>query len=380
MTETGAGADGRDPRILWIATKRPSPPVDGGRLLVAHSLEALRRRGSTIEFLAPESTTKKSWLEALVDAFRTGLPLPVARHVDRELADRVGRAAFSFRPDLVHVEQVHGVPQAAAALARGIPGVLRAQNVESDLWRQASRRRVWAPLGRVLARRFGRWEGRTVAAMDLTMALTAADRDDLEALAGGGARVVESAVPFPEELPAGDAVEGDPALSLFVGRGWSPTRDGGDWFVRRVWPFVRSRCPEARLHVFGELGRAVGGEGVVLHPAPRDSRTAFPEGGILAVPLHVGSGIRMKILEAWSRGLPVVATSRAVRGLRGEDGRDWIVRDDPGALAESLLALGRDRGARNRLVAGGRARLREAHAPDRFASSYLDAVAGLWMR
>jgi glycosyltransferase involved in cell wall biosynthesis len=82
-------------------------------------------------------------------------------------------------------------------------------------------------------------------------------------------------------------------------------------------------------------------EGVETHPAPADSREAFAPGAILVVPLRIASGIRMKILEAWARGLPVVATPEAAAGLEAEDGRELLLaeRHDPAAVSRRLLEI-----------------------------------------
>ena len=105
-------------------------------------------------------------LAALLAARPGGLPLAIARHRRRDVEEAVARelAAGSFAA--VHVEQVHALPQAAPAAARGLRIVLRAQNVESDLWRAAAARGglgTGAGLAAVEARRLAVWEARAVA-------------------------------------------------------------------------------------------------------------------------------------------------------------------------------------------------------------------------
>lgn len=341
------------------------------------SIEALLARGVEVEVVAPARPGSRSWVVAGLRAVREGLPLPVARHRSPATEQEVRRSITRQRPDAVHVEQVQALPQAAPARALGVPVVLRAQNVESDLWRQAARGRVSARLGRLLARRFEAWEGRVIGDVDLALAVTEADRRSLERLAGGRGRIDRATVPFPVELPPGEARPGSPAVSLFVGRGWEPSRRGGAWFVREVWPEVRRRAPEAHLHLFGEDVGASLPPGVTTYPPPEESRTAFPAGAILVVPLAVASGIRMKVLEAWSRGIPVVGTSRALDGLEGEDGSEWLRADEPGEMAGAIATLSRDGALRERLVESGRRRLRRTHAPERFAADYLDSLASL---
>ena len=130
---------------------------------------------------------------------------------------------------------------------------------------------------------------------------------------------------------------------------------------------MRAEVPGAVLHVFG--GEA--GEGTVSHPAPRDSAEAFAPGSILAVPLRIGSGVRMKVLEAWARGVPVVGTSAAVSGLEVEDGREALVADDPAAFARAVARLRSEAGLAQRLIENGRRALRERHEPARVVADLL---------
>jgi glycosyltransferase involved in cell wall biosynthesis len=104
----------------------------------------------------------------------------------------------------------------------------------------------------------------------------------------------------------------------------------------------------------------------VDHAAPPDSAAAFPDGAILLVPLRVASGVRIRILEAWARGVPVVATSAAARGLGGE--APLVVADDAAGFVQAVDRLAAEPVWRTSLVEKGRQRLREAHAPAHVAA------------
>ncbi|HEX5720825.1 MAG TPA: glycosyltransferase, partial [Thermoanaerobaculia bacterium] len=220
------------------------------------------------------------------------------------------------------------------------------------------------------------WEGEAVRRVAAALPLSEEDAARLRQLAGGGrVRVVRA--PFPELAPGPSALPGDPAVVLLASRGWLPNEDSVRWFLGEVWPAVRAAAPGAVLHVFG--GEAC--EGVVLHPSPRDSAEAFAPGSILAVPLRIGSGVRMKVLEAWARGVPVVGTSAAVSGLEVEDGREALVADDPAAFARAVARLRSEAGLAQRLVEEGRRALRERHEPARVVADLLavyEEVCGSW--
>jgi polysaccharide biosynthesis protein PslH len=390
-------------RVLWVATKAPVPPVDGGRLVALYTLEALASFADVTVAAPVGPEDDPARLAAELEAFcrpllvrvpRRGTvgpalrsvlgpePFAIARHTTPELTEAVRDVLAAERFDVVHAEQVHAFSQTVPALAAGIPVVLRAQNVESDLWRATSQLRPWAgPLLAREARRLARHEGRTVGRAALTVTLTERDAVRLRELSrgeGGAGRVVTVPPPFPAELPpAGAPLAGRPAVVLLGSGGWLPNRDATLWFLEQIWPVVRERLPGARLHLFADRdGRPAGfPPGVQPHAPPADSREVFAPGSVLAVPLRVGSGIRMKILEAWARGVPVVASPEAAAGLATRDGRELLLATSPGGWAEAFARLEPEGDTPRALAAAGRRALRDRHDPGAAAAALADVYS-----
>jgi len=318
----------------------------------------------------------------------SGEPWTVAAHRRRRVVARVAKLLEETSFDVVHAEQLQAWAQTSPARRRGLPVVLRAQNVESDLWRGmaelAATGTVAARAFRWQSRRLERWEGHAGAQADVVVALTELDRDRLEVLArqaGADAgevgevsevgEVVAIPAPFPSHLPVGEQRRvGDPPVMLLGSDGWPPNRDAESWLLRDLWPTVRRELPGAVLHVFGGNGET--GAGVARHPAPRNSREAFAPGSVLVVPLRLASGVRMKILEAWARGIPVVATPEAHRSLEITPGRELLEMRDAGSLAAALKELRVGGGTVERLVRSGRERLAASHSPDRVVRELLE--------
>jgi hypothetical protein len=393
-------------RILVVATKAPWPPVDGGRLLLWRTLAGLAAAGARATLVAPVDPRRftvqsvAAALEevcepALVASRPAGLaraawravaanaPLSVARHSLPAVRRRVEEALAAGRFDLVHAEQLQALPQVLEpALRMGLPVVLRAQNVESALWTAAAG-------GGLLSREAGRlerWEGRAVGQVAATAALSAIDGAALRRLAAAAgaprASVVEVGAPFDAELPAGPPLDGEPAVTLLGSRGWRPNEDAVSWFSREIWPAVRRELPNARLHVFGIDGAAAdrASEAAVRwHAAPADSAPAFAAGSIHVVPLRIGSGVRMKVLEAWARGVPVVSTPAGAAGLVAADGVELLLARDGPTFAAALHRLHHEPGLAAALVRGGRAALRARHDPQeaarRLLAIYADVLA-----
>jgi glycosyltransferase involved in cell wall biosynthesis len=238
------------------------------------------------------------------------------------------------------------------------------------------------PLARGLARResahLADYEGRAVRQAAATVALTGRDAERLRVLSGGRGAIYQVPAPFPDRLPpAAIPLDGEPAVVVLAGD-WFPNRDGAVWFCRTVWAHVRAHCPGTVLHLFGAARPLRGEPAVVVHEAPDDSREAFPPGAILAVPLRIASGVRVKILEAWARGVPVVATPEAAAGLDATDGRELLIAADPPGFARAILRLHADRPFARASVEAGRALLRTRHDPAtiarRLAEIYAEAA------
>jgi len=381
-------------RILWVATKCPLPPIDGGRRLLAESLAALAPAGARVTLVAPAegaavdgelarlctphlvATRIAGRLASGLRAAATGEPWSLVRHRWPALAAAAGRLAASEPFDLVVAEQLQAAAAAAPARAAGLPLLLRAQNVESALWTGAARL-ARGPAALALARearRLAEREGRALAGADGVVALSREDAAALATLARGGARIEVVPPPFPPRLQLGPApLEGAPALVLFGSR-WEPNREGERFFLDEVWPELRRRLPAARVHRFaGGLGGAP--EGVIDHEPPADSALAFAPGSILLLPLRLASGVRIRLLEAWARGVPAVATPEAASGLGVEDGREALLGVCAERFAAAVVRLAADPGLAARLVDGGRQRLAREHAPARFAERFLAIAA-----
>lgn len=414
-------------RLLWIATKAPWPPCDGGRLLLAESLAALGARipgraGDPRVADAPESleitlmapvrrrdleeteavlrescrprliaTRPRSRLLAWLAATLSGSPYSVTRHLRRGLERAVARelaegerTGVSY--DLVIAEQLQAFAQSAPAAAAGLPRILRAQNVESDLWRQLANasRGVRRTLLLREAARLARAERAAMASASATIALSAEDGERLRRLAPAATAVEVLPPPFPGELESSaQPLAGAPALVLFGSAGWEPNRRAERQFIEEIWPRVHAARPGARLHWFGGKvdGRTLAARpGVVAHRAPATSAEAFPPGAVLVLPLDIASGVRMRLLEAWARGVAVVASPAAASGLDANDGRELLLARGGEEFATAIERLGSMPGLAARLIAGGRARLAADHAPARFAAHFTELAGRLAAR
>lgn len=177
----------------------------------------------------------------------------------------------------------------------------------------------------------------------------------------------------------------EPFSMLFVGSfRHLPNQTALLWFVNRVLPRVRAACPQARLVVAGsdappEHAFAAQNEAVELLGFVEDVREPLARYAVFVCPILTGSGVRVKLLEAFAAGMPAVSTRIGAEGLTVEDGAICRLADEPEAFAEAILGLFRDPAAAAEMSRRAR---REVEAvwdstviTGRLAAAYCEAAA-----
>jgi glycosyltransferase involved in cell wall biosynthesis len=162
------------------------------------------------------------------------------------------------------------------------------------------------------------------------------------------------------------ATGASPVLLFQGSMDWFPNRDAVEFFARAILPEVRKTCPGVRFVVAGrnppaeliaELKDGVEFTGTVL-----DMRPYLSAATVVVVPLRMGSGTRIKILEACAVGKPVVSTSVGAEGLGLEPEKEILLADDPAAFARSVVKLLQDPARRTAMARLARAVIVERYS------------------
>lgn len=181
-----------------------------------------------------------------------------------------------------------------------------------------------------------------------------------ESAGGRGFHCVRTGVDDPGEVEAPT----DPyPVPHFVFPGsflYPPHQDAAEWFALYVLPPLRQLLPSCRVVLAGECPdwmRSFGDLHGIEVTGHLDDVGAVLDGRCVVIaPIRAGSGTVVEVVDAWARGIPVVATSRGVEGLEPHDGDDVLVADDPAEFAARCSMAARYPALRARLAAHGRAR------------------------
>ena len=132
------------------------------------------------------------------------------------------------------------------------------------------------------------------------------------------------------------------------------------FFRHEVWPNLREQWPGLCWTLIGKnpnaVGQLVAGDPRIRLTGPVDDAIAeLAKAKVAIVPLLAGSGTRVKILEAWAAGTPVVSTSIGAEGLPGQDGEHLLIADDPASFGGAISRLLASADLRRRLANSARA-------------------------
>ena len=156
--------------------------------------------------------------------------------------------------------------------------------------------------------------------------------------------VVPNCVDMPEERIARTEARNRVVMLGNFSADGSPNTDGLIWFLDEIWPKVRQASPEAQFQVVGPVGqrarRAVEQAAAATSAGfVRDLGQAFAEASLSIAPIRYGTGTRIKILESFAQGCPVVSTTAGREGIEAQDGHDLLVSDIPAHFCRTMFQV-----------------------------------------
>jgi sugar transferase (PEP-CTERM/EpsH1 system associated) len=339
------------------------PDVLGNNRLIEESRTALGKHCRKIEYV--ELWAKKSKLHnyaGLLWGWISSLPFGVLAHRSESFRKAMKRIVEEDKIDLLHYDTI--------ALAQfedrvqGIPRVLSHHNIESQLMERRSAREERLPARiytRQQATKIRAYELAQCRKFDLNITVSAADAVLLEAMVPGiNLAIVPNGVDV--EYFKSDNGNGpqEPAVIYTGGMNMFANRDAVMYFLRDIWMKIKEEVPQAKFYAVGqdppsELLRMGGKEnGVVITGYVDDIRPYVYRSSVYIVPLRVGGGTRLKILDAMAMSKAIVSTSVGCEGIDVENDKNILIADDPIEFAQRTVELLKNRAKRTFLGKGAR--------------------------
>lgn len=373
--------------ILVLASAVPYPPHGGGRQRVFAILRYLARDHTVdlVTLASPVEAVHRAALERVCRSV-TFLPFatrrPAAARWARAVKSAVLLQAYEVDPrvrravlrlshgyDLVQVENGHMIPYAATLT--GVPKILDVFGLATgSVWHEARVQERWVDrvrvfLGRAKARRV---ERRLSEIFDAACVVSEPERRRLAALDPRlETRLVPNGVDVDRFVPVPEPVTSRVRLVFTGAMDYQANEDAVLFFCRDIYPRILDRLPGAEFWIVGRdpgsRVRALARDARIRVTGTIDDVQPFlGDARVVVVPMRMGSGTRIKILEALAMARPVVSTANGAEGLSVVSGVHLAIADAPQAFADEVVRLASDPAARQRLGRQGRSLVERAYA------------------
>lgn len=372
-------------KLLFLTGNLPYPPTDGWKIRVfsllkglaqrhevtvlsfmrriddALAVEQLRDHGITVHVLPRDSRYSPI---TLAQGLIGGTAFPILNYRDDRMMRLVTKVMQNDQFDLVQSESMH---MAQYCLDLPLPTILDLHNIESLLMKRYAKQEA-NPLKRAYAeitwRKLATYEREVCGRF--THCLTCSDEERV--LLQTRARVDRvSVIPNGVDTVAhgGKDWQVQPTFDheeriVFVGRmDYHANVEGVRWFCRSVWPRIRKSRPQAVFQIVGghplpTISRLARAGEIEVTGFVTDVRPYVQQASVVVVPLRIGGGTRLKILEALAMGKALVSTTVGAEGIDASPSRDLIIADRADDFADHVVSLLDQPEVRHKLGTAGR--------------------------
>lgn len=319
----------------------------------------------------------------LLENLLSPLPYIVTSHYSKDFEDAVQANVEQFQPHLVLCEWTpYAIYVRSLARTRKL---LSTHNIEADIWKryfdnEPNSLRKWY-IGEQW-RKVIRFEEQCFGWLDAALAVSELDRLRLNELSPDlETKVVPNGVDLEYFAPTPQPLRRD--RIVFTGSmDWRPNQDAARYFASDILPLLNAKTPQIRCTFVGRSPpddvRSLGSiAGMEITGTVADVRPYIEEASVYVVPLRIGGGTRLKILEALAMGRAVVSTTVGAEGLDLVDGKHILLADDPSAFAERVHQLLQDPVRCQELGAAGRELVEQRYGWDALANCLADFIADL---
>lgn len=354
-------------KILVVGSRIPWPLHDGGAIATYQILKGLSDQGAEVvyfsfntrkHFVSKELIEKHFPFCRVIDfplnanpnafgAFKAllkGENYNISRFHNDEAKATLKELLIREKFDVVHLEGLYASPFTDVVKNVGLPVLLRQHNAEFQIWERLSnnsRNPLKKRYFRLLASQLKRLETEVLKSVDAIVPITPTDLQLFSLLAPGKPMYL---LPVGQDEKTVSHNEFSEKAFFHLGSmEWIPNVEAVKWLLEEVWPLVRAKMPDAVLHLAGKglqkNDTRFTGSGITVQGEIDDAADFMQNHGVMLVPVFAGGGIRVKILEAFNAGVPVISTAVGIQGIPAKNQSELLIADSAEEFAAAMLEL-----------------------------------------
>jgi glycosyltransferase involved in cell wall biosynthesis len=292
-------------------------------------------------------------------SFFSGKPFLIQRDFSRKMSETIAAVLRRGRFHLIYVDHLHMSQYVRAE--EPTKKTLDEHNVEAEIARRYSQiERGWLRKGLAYAdyQKLKTYEPRECRKYDQVFVVSPRDQGLLEASGVRNVRCIPIGVDTQRLLPL--PLNPGSKRIVFIGTMyWPPNIDAVTWFCKEILPLIKRSCPDCQFLIIGKnppasVRKLCRDRNVIVQGYVEDPADFLRDCAAFIVPLRIGGGIRVKILNALAWGLPIVSTTVGAEGIAVTSGEHILIEDHPERFAAAVTRLLDDLPMREGLSKNGR--------------------------
>jgi polysaccharide biosynthesis protein PslH len=395
-------------RILQIAPQIPYPLDDGGRISIYGITNYLHKRGNKIDlavyrkhcdfdssFNALKNVctphiidvqTDNNIPEAILNLF-SPTPYNISKYITNNFRKFLIQFLKKNEVDIVHIDHAHmGWAVDIIKNIKDIPVVLREHNVEMRIMKRFAEHES-NPLLKVYAKlqvkKFLKYEPKLCGKFDNCIMITQEDENEILHY---NPDIKTSVIPagIDSQLLEFKSKEIIPFTLFHIGSlKWLPNLDGLNWFLDEVFPVIINKMPQTKLFIYGK-----GSENIKINPLVNDNiiikgyvKDIFLEISdkqLAVVPLRIGGGMRIKIIELMALGKNIISTTIGQEGINVKDNEHILIADNKDDFISKISDVFNNKVNTDKLMQSSRDFIRENYTWEnvalRFENKYKELI------
>jgi polysaccharide biosynthesis protein PslH len=357
--------------ILFLTHLFPYPPDDGGRIVTFNTIKELKKYGHNIYLccFSEEDNTKlpldiyysivpfsyKNSYFALLKNLFEHMPYNMKKYISSIMEKEVEKILSKFKIDIVYIDHLHMAYYAKLVKQRypNIKLILRQHNVESTIFERAFLEES-NPLKKAYLylqyKKLYRYESYITNLFKKIYTITEEDKVRLMKMNKAvSIKNLPAGVDTEKYYPMGNPKNDDPTI-LFLGTmSWLPNINGVEWFIKDIFPTIIKHYPNLKFYIVGKNPpqklnkyQKEYHNNIIITGYVEDERPFIAKSDAFIVPLKIGGGMRIKILNALAMKKTIITTSVGVEGIHLSKG-SLLIADKPNDFAQLIIKVLNDK-------------------------------------
>jgi len=376
-------------KVFHFSNKPPFPLKDGGCIAISSVLKSLLSSSQLDVFHFTLSTHKhafnaeaypRTWRErmkmdsAFIDT-KTNIwgailyllknkSYNVARFYDKEVAKSIQKHLESERFNTAILESIYLLPYLDLFKDKGIKVIVRAHNIEHEVWSSmASTSKIFLKRWYFnrLAKQLKKYEISELSKVDGIISIT---EEDAKFFQQFEPNVHTTSIPTAVKTNFPVTNYGLSDFYFLGAMDWKPNIDGIEWFLGEVIP---EGLKGTQFYLGGKgLKKSDYNFTSVVNVGEVENAIDFiSQHGICIIPMHTGSGLKIKLLENMAMGKPIITTSEGVRGVDVTHDKEVLIADNPEEFRELMYRLHLDKNLRRKLGTNSKAFIKNNYSEEK---------------